>query len=93
MAKEQTKNTAPEQELPKFENDYDARTKDTESVDGLQFESPVPVQENLGEVSEEKAKEVNGYKGHKNIASKVEEDQEAKGRKRDDETSTGAKFF
>jgi len=92
MAKEQT-NVSPEQELPKFEKENEARSTDTTSVDGLQFESPVPVQENLGEVSEEKAKEVNGYKGHKNIASKVEEDQEAKGRKRDDETSTGAKFF
>lgn len=92
MAKEQT-NVAPEQELPKFEQDYDARTKDTESVEGLQFESPVPVQENLGEVSEEKAKEVNGYKGHDKIATKVVEDQEAKGRSRDDETYTGAKFF
>jgi len=92
MAKEQT-NVSPEQELPKFEKEHEARSTDNTSVDGLQFESPVPVQENLGEVSEEKAKEVNGYKGHKNIASKVEEDQEAKGRKRDDETSTGAKFF
>ena len=72
--------------------DVEARYVDT-SVEGVQFESPVARQENLGEVSEEKAKEVNGYKGHKNIASKVEEDQEAKGRKRDDETSTGAKFF
>ena len=63
------------------------------SFEGVTFESPVPVTENLGEISDEKAKEVNGYKGHKNIASKVEEDQEAKGRKRDDETSTGAKFF
>lgn len=92
MAKEQT-NVSPEQELPKFEKENEARSTDNTSVEGLQFESPVPVQENLGEVSEEKAKEVNGYKGHKNIASKVEEDQEAKGRKRDDETSTGAKFF
>lgn len=92
MAKEETKNTAPEQELPKFEKEHEARSTDT-SVEGLQFESPVPVQENAGEVSNEKAKEINGYKGHDNIASKVEEDQEAKGRKRDDETSTGAKFF
>jgi len=72
--------------------DGKARNTDT-SVEGVTFESPVPVQENLGPVSEEKAKEVNGYKGHKNIASKVKEDQEAKGRNRDDETSTGAKFF
>ena len=73
--------------------DVEARNVDT-SVEGVQFESPVPVQENLdGPVSEEKAKEVNGYKGHDKIATKVVEDQEAKGRKRDDETFTGAKFF
>jgi len=95
MAKDQANapTVAPTDELPKFEKEFDARTKDTDSVDGLQFESPVPTQENVGEVSNEKAKEINGYKGHDNIASKVEEDQEAKGRKRDDETSTGAKFF
>ena len=91
-AKQATQNVFDNKELQKFEKTDEARNVDT-SVEGVTFESPVPVQENLGEVSEEKAKEVNGYKGHKNIASKVEEDQEAKGRKRDDETFTGAKFF
>lgn len=90
MAKDNAKvPETPSEVTPNTEaNDVDT------SVEGLQFESPVKRQENLkGPVSEEKAKEVNGYKGHDNIASKVEEDQEAKGRKRDDETSTGAKFF
>ena len=91
-AKQATQNVLDNKELPKFEKTDEARNVDT-SVEGVTFESPVPVQENLGEVSEEKAREVNGYKGHKNIASKVEEDQEAQGRKRDDETFTGAKFF
>lgn len=72
--------------------DVEARHVDT-SVEGVTFESPVPVQENVGPVSDEKAKEINGYKGHDKIATKVVEDQEAKGRSRDDETYTGAKFF
>lgn len=69
-----------------------ARSVDT-SFEGTTFESPVERQENLGPVSEAKAKEVNGYKGHDKIGTKVVEDQEAKGRKRDDKTSTGAKYF
>lgn len=67
--------------------------RNRETVDGVEYASPVRTVENVGPVSEEKAKEINGYKGHDNIASKVEEDQEARGRKRDTKTETGAKFF
>lgn len=85
MAKEPTNAPEPVKEA-------EARRVDT-SVEGVTFESPVPVQENVGPVSDEKAKEINGYKGHKNIGTQVVEKQESKGRSRDDETYTGAKFF
>ena len=65
-----------------------------EKTEDVTFESPVRSVENLeGPVSEEKAKEVNGYKGYDNIAEQVEASQEARGRSRDEKTDTGAKYF
>ena len=65
-----------------------------EKAEDVTFESPVRTVENLeGPVSEEKAKEVNGYKGYNNIAEQVEATQEARGRSRDEKTDTGAKYF
>lgn len=87
MAKESTAQES------KGQDETPTRVRSSEEVDGNTFEDTIRREGNVGEVSNEEAKEINGYKGHKNIASKVEEDQEAKGRKRDDETSTGAKFF
>lgn len=87
MAKESTAQES------KGQDETPSRVRSSEELDGNTFEDTVQRQENVGEVSNEKAKEINGYKGHRNIASKVKEDQESKGRSRDDETSTGAKFF
>ena len=63
-------------------------------AEDVTFGSPVRSVENLeGPVSEEKAKEGNGYKGYDNIAEQVEASQEARGRSRDEKTDTGAKYF
>lgn len=70
-----------------------ANVRSSDQVGDSTFESPVRRVENVGPVSEEEAKELNGYKGHDNIASQVEESQEALGRSRDTETETGAKYF
>ena len=73
------------------EDESKSRDEKTEDVT---FESPVRSVENLeGPVSEEKAKEVNGYKGYDSIAEQVEASQEARGRSRDKKTETGAKYF
>ena len=65
-----------------------------EKAEDVTFESPVRTVANLeGPVSEEKAKEVNGYKDYKNIGEQVEASQEARGRSRDKKTDTGAKYF
>ena len=65
-----------------------------EKAEDVTFESPVRVVENLeGPVSEEKAKEVNGYKGYNNIREQIEDAKKEKGVNLDEDTDTGAKKF
>ena len=65
-----------------------------EKTEDVTSKSPVRSVENLeGPVSEEKAKEVNGYKGYNNIREQIEDAKKEKGVDIDEDTYTGAKKF
>ena len=90
MAKDKTR-TEETSEVSDQEVQDGVRSKTT--VGDSEFSSPVRTVENVGPVSESEARRINGYEGHDNIASKVVEDQKARGRDQDTKTETGAKYF
>lgn len=65
----------------------------TTTAEDVTFNTPVREQEAGKPVSEEEARRINGYEGHENIRSQIEEEKARKGVDLNEDTDTGAKKF
>ena len=72
----------------------DVRENRDTNPEPVTFENPVrELKNHEGPVTEEEARKINGYEGHENIRSQIEEDKARKGVDLDEDTDTGAKKF